>query len=349
MKHKTYSDLEDLPGDCEALFDAAGKSSFFHTFPWYCNLVKHGLPKETNLHVYVAEGDSGLKGVLPMKQNGRRLEALSNYYASLFMPILEEPVEEPLHIFADAIAGERWDSVDLHPMDVDSPVFGKCSEAFRRAGMIVLPYFCFGNWYLEVAGRSYSEYFESLPSKLKNTLKRKLKQLNAMADARIEIVTGKEGIDSAISAYEKVYNSSWKVHEPYPEFMPGLIRTCADNGWLRLGLVHVGEEPVAAQVWMVKDGIASIYKLAYDERYAKLSAGSILTARLMEHAIDVDGVHEVDYLTGDDDYKKDWMSARRERWGLTAYNGRTFRGLIEGMLNLGWKKYKEVRHGRIAS
>ena len=57
MKHKTYSDLEDLPGDCEALFDAAGKSSFFHTFPWYCNLVKHGLPKETNLHVYVAEGD----------------------------------------------------------------------------------------------------------------------------------------------------------------------------------------------------------------------------------------------------------------------------------------------------
>ncbi|HQT26891.1 MAG TPA: GNAT family N-acetyltransferase, partial [Burkholderiales bacterium] len=184
---------------------------------------------------------------------------------------------------------------------------------------------------------------------LKNTLKRKSKQLLASSETRIEILTEPESLGEAIAAYEKVYNSSWKVPEPYPDFMPGLIRTCAENGWLRMGIVHIGEEPVAAQVWMVKDGIASIYKLAYDERFSKLSAGSVLTSKLMEHVIDVDKVHEVDYLTGDDDYKKDWMSARRERWGIVAYNGRTFRGFLEGMLNLAWKKYKEVRHGRIAS
>jgi CelD/BcsL family acetyltransferase involved in cellulose biosynthesis len=35
----------------------------------------------------------------------------------------------------------------------------------------------------------------------------------------------------------------------------------------------------------------------------------------------------VDYLTGDDGYKKDWMSDRRERFGVSALNRRTVKGL----------------------
>jgi hypothetical protein len=38
-------------------------------------------------------------------------------------------------------------------------------------------------------------------------------------------------------------------------------------------------------------------------------------------------VAEVDYLIGDDAYKQDWMSHRRERWGIVAYNPRTLFGL----------------------
>ncbi|MBY0578908.1 MAG: GNAT family N-acetyltransferase [Burkholderiales bacterium] len=327
-----YEHLDDLPQACESLFDAAGKTSFFLTLPWCRNLVRTGLPEAARLRIYVANGENGVKGVLPMMSaaGSRRLEAVSNYYTSLFMPILGETDDAALGSLVEAVSSERWDRIDLHPMDADSPVFEQCAEAFRSCGMIVLPYFCFGNWYLKLDGRSYGEYFETLPSKLKNTLKRKTKQLHAANQARMEIVTEVGEIDAAIAAYEKVYNSSWKVPEPYPEFMPGLIRTCAEQGWLRLGLVFIGAEPVAAQVWIVKDGIAAIYKLAYDERFSKLSAGSILTAGLMRHVIDVDRVNEVDYLTGDDDYKRDWMSHRRERWGLSAYNRRTLRGFCMG-------------------
>ncbi len=48
----------------------------------------------------------------------------------------------------------------------------------------------------------------------------------------------------------------------------------------------------------------------------------MLTAKMMEHVIDVDRVDVVDFLSGDDGYKKDWMSHRRERWGLVAFNPR---------------------------
>ena len=38
---------------------------------------------------------------------------------------------------------------------------------------------------------------------------------------------------------------------------------------------------------------------------------------LMEYVIDTDKVDEIDFLTGNDRYKQDWMSERRERWELT--------------------------------
>ena len=73
-----------------------------------------------------------------------------------------------------------------------------------------------------------------------------------------------------------------------------------------------------------------IFKLAYDEEYAKWSAGTVLTAHLMRHSLEQDRVIEIDYLTGDDAYKKSWMTARRERVGLIAGNPRSARGLLIG-------------------
>jgi CelD/BcsL family acetyltransferase involved in cellulose biosynthesis len=71
-------------------------------------------------------------------------------------------------------------------------------------------------------------------------------------------------------------------------------------------------------LWIVSERRAEIYKVAYDEAFKQLSPGTALTAKLMQHVIDIDGVDEVDYLIGDDPYKKSWMGARRERWGIEA-------------------------------
>ena len=37
---------------------------------------------------------------------------------------------------------------------------------------------------------------------------------------------------------------------------------------------------------------------------------------MMEYVIDTDRVEEIDFLTGNDAYKQDWMSERRERFLL---------------------------------
>ena len=94
-------------------------------------------------------------------------------------------------------------------------------------------------------------------------------------------------------------------------------------------MAYIGDDAIAAQLWIVTDNTAYIFKLAYDEAYRKLSAGTILTRTLMQHVIDIDKVGVVDYLCGDDTYKKEWMSSRRERWGVMAFNTSTVIGLRE--------------------
>nr|WP_255435159.1 GNAT family N-acetyltransferase [Rhodoferax sp. BLA1] len=201
----------------------------------------------------------------------------------------------------------------------------------RQAGYLVGRYFCFGNWYLQLAGRSFAEYQSSLPSALRHSITRGQRRLDKQGPWRIDIQRQPDGsLEAAIQDFVTVYQKSWKGAEPNSLFIPALARTAAAQGWLRLGVLRLDGQAIAAQLWLVKSGKASIFKLAYVTGFERFSVGSVLTAALMQHVIDVDQVQEVDYLTGDDAYKRDWMSHRRERWGLVAFDWRTPAGLWAG-------------------
>lgn len=342
IRLETFEDLRDLPPEWRALFAEGGDRSFFLSLPWFENFADTVICSDGRLRVYGAfdEADPGRPlGALVMRYQPRswfaphKLLGAGNYYTSLFAPVVRADapdVRGVLAVLARGVLADRvrWDIVDIHPIGQDSVLYGALIQTFKDAGAMVRPYFCFGNWFMRVGGRSAAEYLNGLPSALKNTLKRKRKQLESTGRCRVDIVIDQTGLDTALAAYEKVYLASWKVPEPYPAFIPGLVRMAAAEGWLRMGVLYIDDEPAAAQIWIVKDGTAAIYKLAYDERFSKYSAGSLLTVRLMERVIDVDKVDEVDYLTGDDAYKKDWMSDRRERWGIVAYKYYSFYGLL---------------------
>ena len=351
---ETYQHLSELPPDADRVFShSAEAGGLFLARPWFDNLAACGLSPDARLRIFGAreQAGAGLALLLLLRQvDGRfglrRLEALANWYSSLY-GVLAAPGgarQAQLNLLARAIVAERprWDVLDLHPLDPADPLFEPLLQALRAAGMATQRYFCFVNWYLAVDGRSYEAYAATLPSRLKNTLKRRGRQLEKSGRAHFGIVTGGAQLEQAIAAYEAVYARSWKTAEPTPAFVPGLIRACAAQGWLRLGIATVDGEPAAAQLWIVCRNVASIYKLAYDERYASLSIGSLLTERLMRHVIDIDQVHEVDYLTGDDAYKRDWMSSSRERCGIVAFNLRSPRGLAEAAMQIGGGMFKTV-------
>lgn len=354
---KSFASFNDLPPTYELLFDEAQAARFFHGLPWYRNLSATALANDEQIRILALESQDAAHtplAILPLRHSRehrsawqpRELSSLSNYYTTVYAPLLDPSfnIDDALAPLARAIRTQTpaWDVVNLKPLERDSPIFAALVQAFRSAGMVVQTYFCHGNWYYPVNGRSYTEYLESLKSSVRNIARSKNKKLERSGRAQFELTTGFDGLDKAIQAYEKIYAASWKVPEPFPLFVPGLIRICAQMGWLRLGVAYIDGEPAAAQLWIINNGVASIYKIAYDQKFKDLSVGSFLTMRMMEHAIDVDRVREIDYLSGDDRYKSDWMSHRREHWGILAMNPRTIRGALAIVRHVGGRAAKRA-------
>ena len=66
---------------------------------------------------------------------------------------------------------------------------------------------------------------------------------------------------------------------------------------------------------------------------------------MMKHLIDVEKVGQIDFGSGDDAYKSDWMSSRRERWGIVAFNPRTLPGLLGAARHLGGLALRRIGRG----
>jgi hypothetical protein len=334
-----YGHVRELPADAMALMNEAEQRHIEFGADWYANLIDHVYAHQTqscDVCFHVLRRQSRVLAVLPTvfqaDAPGREIRALSNFYTAIYAPALADEVEaEDLLPLTRALrdGAFRAAAYRFSPMDPLSREFAVLKRALSLAGLSTHSYFAFGNWYEPVQKR-WADYLKDRSGLVRSTIKRNSKKFVAEG-GRLEIIKGGERLDAGLAAYQAVYAQSWKVPEPFTDFVPGLIRLCARRGWLRLGLAWLNDKPVAAQIWIISNGRADIYKLAYDETYKPLAPGTLLTAQLMEQALDVDQVHEVDYLIGDDSYKAAWMSQRRERFGLLAYDPLTLRGLAGAM------------------
>lgn len=324
---------DQLPSDVQQLFEDSRQDNFQGSLTWYQNLADTVYPKDAGVHIHVLRREGRPVAALPVVtaqgKLGWHLKSLGNFYTSFYAPATAPELK--YRDFARLIsailhAHAPVASLRFEPMDPDSTHYSRLWNALRANGLVTFGFFGFGNWYLTGVS-NWQNYVQGRDRQLRSTIRNKARKF-AAAGGTLELIQNGARLEPGLAAYEQVYALSWKRPEPYPAFMPGLIRTSAEHGWLRLGIAWINGTPIAAQVWIVVNGKANIYKLAYDENYKAYGSGTVLSAMLMEHVIEKDGVSEVDYLTGDDPYKKSWMSHRRERWGIIAYNPKSISGFF---------------------
>jgi CelD/BcsL family acetyltransferase involved in cellulose biosynthesis len=348
-----FSHPRELPADAVALLQRREQAYVEFGADWLgllSDTVFRGEVAQATLYVLRRQGRT--LAVLPIGRqpgaSGPEVGALANYYTTLYSPAMADDLapEDLLPLMLALKQGHRGTpAYRFWPMDPEAREFRLLRDALRLAGLRPHTYFAFGNWYLQIEG-DWASYLKNRSGQLRSTIKRMSKRLAAEDGGRLEIIRDEADVERGIAAYEAVYGASWKVPEPYVEFMPGLIRLCARRGWLRLGLAWIGDKPIAAQLWIVNAGRAHIYKVAYDEAFKAMAPGTLVTALLLEEVIERDQVTEVDYLIGDDAYKKTWMSHRRERFGLIAYDPATPRGLYGLMrqaVGNAWRRLRPLR------
>lgn len=239
------------------------------------------------------------------------LESLANWYNFTTGPVLHGTSGEVEDLaLLGAIAREAMRHarmVTLSPLADEDPGTDLIVRAFRQAGWMHFAEPADVNHVLVVRGRSFDDYWRERPGQLRSTVKRKSKS------GQVQLAIHTAFDEAAWRAYERIYALSWKPEEGSPAFLRALAEAEGAAGSLRLGIATLGGKPVAAQMWTMDHGRALIHKLAHDEEAAAYSPGTLLTAALFQHVIDIDRAELVDFGTGDDPYKQHWMGIVRTR------------------------------------
>jgi hypothetical protein len=321
MEFVCYAEWNQLPESAGPLFALAAKDSAFFSRTWFEHLLSHAPADRQNILLACVVEDGNVLALLPLEMRGsRHWYALTNLYSSLSTLLLAEHRQpEVIECLARGLSEMPFSSLRLDPIAADDRNLRAFQQGMESLGIACHRRFRFYNWIHRTQGQSFDDYMAARPARVRNSIARKERKLAREHGCTIRLCTG-SGLPQAMADYNAVYHRSWKARELYGDFVEGLARGLAEQGWLRLAILYADELPVAAQLWFVAHGKASIFKLAYDENWRRYSPGSILTRYLMKHVIDNEKVTEIDFLTGNDAYKQDWMSERRERWALYCIN-----------------------------
>ena len=271
---------------------------------WFARLERAGMKP-----LVVSTYDEKAQACFVLVEDGKGLQSLSNWYAFTWAPLVGGP-RWPA-VFHDLALGlaSRFSRIELNKVADENGFASDLDEAFRATGWLVRREECDTNHYLTVGQRSFADYLATRPGPLRTTLKRKAKKVEVRLSSQFDA--------GDWAAYEDIYRHSWKPEEGDPALLRAFAQDEAALGHLRFALALADGQPVAAQFWTVEGGTAYIHKLAHLPSAEALSPGTTLTAALMEQVIDRDGVAEVDFGTGNDRYKADWMESVRPRWRLT--------------------------------
>lgn len=298
-----------------ALLARGRAASPFDRLDWLRLLAREGMaPRQSRLAV--AREDEAI-AVLPFARAADGLGPLANWYSFTTGPITNDPAKAPRLLAALAASLVPDGALDLWPVAPREAAL--LLAALRSTGWAALAAPCDHNHRLRLGGRSFADYWATRPGSLRSTVRRK----GRSGTVAIRLADRFDPADWA--AYEQVYRASWKPAEGAPDLLRAFARDEGAAGALRLGLATIAGEPVAAQFWTVENGTAFIHKLAHVESAAPHSPGTLLSAALFERVIDGDGVDLIDFGTGDDPYKRDWMEDLRPLYRVTAVHPRALR------------------------
>jgi hypothetical protein len=305
-----FDGLDSVAADAGGALDRL--PSLFDRLGWFRLVEAHCPPPGRLLVARALDGDRA--AWLFLAEQGRRAEAWRCWYSLRFGLVGDPQGAEPI---AKALR-KRLARLEIAPLEDAEPL----AAAFRRAGWSILVGPATTSWRIDTQGQDFAAYWAARPGKLRNTAQRKAKA------AGLDIEIRRDFDPAAWAAYEEVYAASWKPEEGSPAFLRALAEQEGRAGRLRLGIARKDGRPLAAQLWTVENGTAWIHKLAYREDSKSLSPGTVLSMAMFRAALDEDRVSRIDYGTGDDGYKRDWMAERATLWRIEAYNLASVAGLL---------------------
>jgi CelD/BcsL family acetyltransferase involved in cellulose biosynthesis len=172
--------------------------------------------------------------------------------------------------------------------------------------------------FIRLSGHTWESYLQGLGPEHRYNVRRKLGRMGRGFDVYFEEATSEAGRRQALSTLIALHRARFETRGGSEAFdTPSLVafheewsgRALA-RGWLRLFVLRLDGEPVAALYGFRYGRTFSFYQAGFDPARAKESPGLACMAMAIQRAIQ-EGAEEYDLLHGDEAYKFLWARETR--------------------------------------
>lgn len=284
------------------------------------------------LRVLVGRDVGGrLVALLPLraqrgKQYGfpvRQLLSLTNKHSCRFDLLAEDPKGASRAFLAYLLKDKSWDVLRLADVPEGGAAWTMLDTA-REAGL-----HC-GTWqsarspYLRLAPSA--EAWQRQRGRSAKPLRRRRRRLEEKGSVTMEHFTGMEGLAERLAEGVELERSGWKAEKGTAiaqgtrrlGFYTDLARVAAESGWLGLYFLRLDGKAIAFQYGLAYAGRYLAMKPGYDEAYAEVSPGQLLTEGIIQDCIGR-GMRELDLLGDDAPFKREWTEEVRPHHWLFIY------------------------------
>ncbi len=279
-------------------------------------------PDDVLLHTAIRHAPHGTATALPEQAKGMFFAASYHAdYATLLcdpadLPAVAEATVEALAAGPDLAHGTHdWDCVDLRRFRSDDPALPALEQAFcaaadrygwnvAREQEEVCPV-------LHVDGWDWDTYLQTLSTKDRHELRRKMRRAEAAGPVEFEEVPDPS---SAVDELIRLHQARWGEEGLFPDteggarsrrFFRRLAELEGPGGVFRIGRLTVAGRAIFMCVGFHDRGTVYYYNAGNDPDAQALSPGVIGVASYLRHEMG-EGTRVFDFLRGDEPYKYRW-------------------------------------------
>ena len=265
-----------------------------------------GSGHESFIHV-VQEGGKAI-GIAPLMKTGDVVSFLGSTDVCDYQDFVTMPGKEKEFFTAliDDLKKQGIWSLNLAHLRPDSAVLNFLSPLAKEKGLNAETTREDISFEMELPV-TFDAYLESLTTKQRHEVKRKLRRLTEEGTITYRFVDKEPGLSAALESFFRMFVESRQDKAAFltsqmREYFKALVAALAKSDLLRLGILELDTRSIAEILCFEYQGCMYLYNSGYDPQYVGLSAGLLSKVMAIKDSIDK-CIKKFDFLKGPEPYK----------------------------------------------
>jgi CelD/BcsL family acetyltransferase involved in cellulose biosynthesis len=277
--------------------------------PFWLKTVRRHLGDEGEPHIVSVHDGSRVVGIAPLCLQDHTVRFLGNPDVCDYQDIIVVPGcgEQVMAAVVDHLRARGLRRMELQTLRPESTALRTLQAVAAHDGRDVRVEQD-GVTYEAALPAVWDDYLMQLNGKQRHEVRRKLRRLESHGVYTYKTAGIDENTDNAAGHFLRLFHmnridKAAFMHAAMADYFRELIGAASRLGILRLHVLEVVHEPVAAVLCFDYGHERYLYNSAYDARYHDLSVGIISKVLSIRSGVEA-GCRSYDFLKGDESYKK---------------------------------------------